>query len=182
MKLGFGKIRAVPKHLNLGIRKTRKVRDDVDALKLQASRHQKELQDTVEILRGVSKDYEHLEAEYYDLLRLMAETLVKQEILLANWETASETKLKLEQALKEHDVERFSPAVGDGIPRDRCKVAGQLETDRFFAGSVARVISDGFRVKKDGRLLVLPVVLESIPPSAKPQDQQTPSVDKASKE
>lgn len=171
MKLGFGKLWAVPKHLHLGINRTKKVHDDFDTLKLQASRHQKELQDTAELLHSVSKDYEQLEAAYYGLLQLMAETLLKQEMLLTSLETANETKHKLEEALKQHDVERFSPLVGDGIPADKCKVVGQVETDRFFAGSVARIVSVGFRIKKDSRLLVLPVVLESVAPSVKPQVQ-----------
>ena len=61
-------------------------------------------------------------------------------------------------------MERFSPIVGDSVPRDKCKVVGQIETGRLFPGSVARVISEGMRIRRNGRILVFPAVLESVAP------------------
>jgi len=166
-KFSFARFRSVPQKLNLGISKAKEVHEDFDKLKEQAARNQRELQETVELLRTVSKQYEELESAYYALLQLIAETLPKQEMLLQSYELVQKTRQDLEEALKKHDVERFSPIVGDSVPRDKCKAVGQIETDRFFPGSVARVISEGMRIRKNGRILVFPAVLESVAPSGK---------------
>ncbi len=166
-KISLPRFRSAPQKLNLGISKAKEVHEDFDKLKEQTARNQRELQETVELLRKVSKQYEELESAYYALLQLIAETLPKQEMLLQSYELTQKTRQDLEEALKKHDVERFSPVVGDSVPRDKCKIVGQTETDRLFPGSVARVISEGMRIRKNSRILVFPAVLESIAPRGK---------------
>jgi molecular chaperone GrpE (heat shock protein) len=177
-KPGFPKIRSIPEKLTLGISKAKDVREDFDKLKEQAARNQRELQEAVELLRRVSEQHEELESAYYALLRLIAETLPKQEMLLQSYELVQKTTQDLEEALKKHDVERFSPIVGDSVPRDKCKVVGQVETDRLFPGSVAQVISEGWWIRKTGKILVFPTVLESIaPPGKKPVSEKTADIE-----
>jgi len=177
-KPSFPKFRSVPQKLNLGVSKAKEVREDFDKLKEQAARNQRELQETVELLRTVSKQYEELESAYYALLQLIAETLLKQEMLLQSYELVQKTRQHLGEALKDHDVERFSPIVGDSVPRDKCKVVGHIETDKLFPGSVARVISEGMRIRRNGRILVFPAVLESVaPPGKKPVSEKTANIE-----
>lgn len=173
VKIKLPKFRSLPQNLNLGISETKEVREDFEKLKQQASRNQKEHQETVELLRKVSKQYEELETAYYTLLKVFAETLTKQEMLLQSYELVQNAKQELEGALETHGVERFAPIVGDSVPRDNsCVVVGNLETDALFPDSVARVISVGFRVKKPRRLLVRPTVLKSVTPQTKKPGQQ----------
>jgi len=177
-KPSFLKFRSVPRKLNLGISKAKEVHEDFDKLKEQAARNQRELQETVELLRKVSKQYEELESTYYTLLQLIAETLPKQEMLLQSYGLVQKTGQDMEEALKKHDVERFSPIVGDSVPRDKCKVVGQIETDKLFPGSVARVINEGSRIRKNGRILVFPAVLESVaPPGKKPVSEKSADIE-----
>jgi molecular chaperone GrpE (heat shock protein) len=161
-KPSFLKFRSVPRKLNLGISKAKEVHEDFDKLKEQAARNQRELQETVD----------------YTLLQLIAETLPKQEMLLQSYGLVQKTGQDMEEALKKHDVERFSPIVGDSVPRDKCKVVGQIETDKLFPGSVARVINEGSRIRKNGRILVFPAVLESVaPPGKKPVSEKSADIE-----
>jgi len=177
-KPSFLKFHSVPRKLNLGISKAKEVNEDFNKLQEQTALNQRELQETVELLRKVSKQYQELESAYYALLQLIAEILQRQEMLLQSYELAQKTKQDLEEALKKHDVESFSPIVGDSVPRDKCKVVGQIETDRLFPGSVGKVIFKGWWIRKNGAVLVFPTVLESVAPSGKkPASENTANIE-----
>ena len=103
-KPSFLKFGSIPQQLNLGISKTREVHEDFDKLKEQAARNQRDLQETVGLLRTVSQQYEELESAYYSLLQLIAETLPKQEMLLQSYELVQKTEQDLEDALKKHEM------------------------------------------------------------------------------
>jgi molecular chaperone GrpE (heat shock protein) len=159
-KLPWSKIQNVPTELTLGTSQAKEVRDDFNQLKKQTSRHQQEAQNTQQLLDRVSKEFEELQTTYYDMLRLLCESLLMQEVVLQSMEKAQQMKMQLADKLKMHGVERFAPTEGDGIPKDKCTVMAYYPTNEYYPGSVAKVVSDGFR--KDGRILVYPVVFESV--------------------
>ena len=177
-KISLARFHSVPRKLNLGISKAREVNEDFNKLKEQTARNQRELQETVELLRKVSQQYQELESAYYALLRLITEILPKQEMLLQSYELVQKTKQDLEEALRKHGVECFSPIVGDSVPRDKCKVMGYTGTDKFFSGSVAKVITKGWWIRKNGVVLVFPTVVESVAPSGKePVSEKTANIE-----
>lgn len=160
MKKPFAKERSV-EPLDQGSEKTRETRDQIDQVRQQITQYQKDLQNAMEKLRSISQEHEQLETAYQDVLRLITEMLLQQELLLQSMQAA-------QKLLEQQGVERWAPILGDSVPRDKCKVVGLLETDRpSQPGSVAKIVSPGFRFKKDGRIVLLPTVLESVAPPKK---------------
>ena len=100
-KLPWSKIQNVPTELTSGTSQAKEVRDDFNQLKQQTSRHQQEAQNTKQLLDRVSKEYEELQTTYYDMLRLLCESLLMQEVVLQSMKKAQEMKMQLADKLKD---------------------------------------------------------------------------------
>jgi molecular chaperone GrpE (heat shock protein) len=156
----FKKFQNDPQNLSLGINDVKEVRDDIGNLKEQMINNQKDIQETLTSLNQVSFEQDKLQQTCYDTLKMLAESLLRQEMLLRLVEENCKFKERLEEMLRKNGVERFSPVQGDAVPRDSCKVVAFSPSGKSAPGSVAKVVSDGFQ--KDGRILIPAIVMESI--------------------
>jgi molecular chaperone GrpE (heat shock protein) len=161
----FNKFQKDPQNMSLGINDVKEVRDDMDSLKQQISRNQKEMQETLNTLNRVSAEHDKLQQSYYETLKMLSESLLRQEMLLKFVEENRKYKERLEEMIRQNGVERFSPIQGNSVPRDSCKVVAFFPSGELVPGSVAKVICDGFQ--KNGRILIPATVMESVAPAEK---------------